>query len=165
MPDRPPITPRHLRDPADDWVQLPGGRRVWGLAGAAGLLAWWAEDDAVLLQLRVAWGHHGGTWGLPGGARRFGESAFEGALREAAEEASVPRDAIETIFDHVLDLDVWTYTTIVARATRRFEPIIGDAESDALRWVPIDEMDALELHPSFAAAWPGLLATLRERTA
>lgn len=169
MTDR-PLPPAHLRDPAnrdpaDAWVEVPDGRRFWGLAGAAGLLAWLPDEDAVLLQLRAAWGHHGGTWGLPGGARHFGEPAIEGALREAAEEASVPRDALEVLFDHVLDLDVWSYTTVVARATRRFEPVIGDAESDALRWVPVAEMDALDLHPGFAAAWPGLLAELRARTA
>jgi ADP-ribose pyrophosphatase YjhB (NUDIX family) len=36
--------------------------------GAAGVLVWNRTTDSVLLQLRAEWSHHGGTWGIPGGA-------------------------------------------------------------------------------------------------
>ena len=73
-------------------MEGPDGQRFWGRFGAAGLLV---HDlrRGVLLQHRADWSHFGGTWGLPGGARHAGETAVQGALREAAEEAAVPPDA------------------------------------------------------------------------
>ncbi|WP_345409468.1 NUDIX domain-containing protein [Nonomuraea salmonea] len=43
----------------------------------------------VLLQKRSLRCHHGGTWGLPGGARDSHEDAVTSALREAHEEAAL----------------------------------------------------------------------------
>jgi 8-oxo-dGTP diphosphatase len=159
MSERPPLPPAHLRDPGDAWVEGPDGERFWGRFGAAGLLVFHPEDG-ILLQHRVGWSHFGGTWGLPGGARKQGESAIDGAYREAAEEAGVPRDLLEMLFTSVLDLGYWSYTTVVTLATASFAPVIGDAESEALRWVPVDDVDTLPLHPGFGAAWPGLRAQL-----
>ncbi|CAN5224063.1 NUDIX domain-containing protein [soil metagenome] len=155
MTERPPLPPPHLRDPGDAWVEGPDGQKYWGRFGAAGLLVW-HERLGVLLQHRVSWSHFGGTWALPGGARKLGESAFDGALREANEEAGVPADALEVLFTSVLDLGFWSYTTVVTRATREFTPVMGDAESEALSWVPAADVDSLPLHPGFAAAWPDL---------
>ena len=148
-----------VHGPADGWVEGPDGRRFWGRAGAAGLLAVDA-DDRVLLQHRVEWSHFGGTWGLPGGARDFDETAVAGALREAGEEAAVPAGALRLRSESVLDLGFWSYTTVVAAVTRAFEPVISDAESLELRWVPRAELDVLPLHPGLAASWPGLRAQL-----
>lgn len=145
----------NTQEPADGWVEAPDGRRFWGRAGAAGLLVV-DPDDRVLLQHRADWSHFGGTWGLPGGARHHGESAVEGALRESGEEAAVPRDALRLLFAAELDLGFWSYTTVVARAVRPFEPVVSDAESIALGWVPADEVAGLPLHPGFAASWPRL---------
>ncbi len=148
-----------MRDPGDAWVFGPTGEKFWGRFGAAGLLAW-HPFRGVLLQHRVGWSHFGGTWGLPGGARKLGESAIDGALRESAEEAGVPRDALRVITTSVLDLGFWSYTTVVAEVVRDFEPVIGDAESAELRWAAVDRVSAFELHPGFAAAWPELRALL-----
>jgi len=157
------VPPRlHPRDSGDAWVEGPDGRRFWGRYGAAGLLVH-DERAGVLLQHRAEWSHFGGTWGLPGGARHAGESAVDGAIREAGEEAGVPADALEIAFTSTLDLGYWSYVTVVMRAARPFEPTIGDAESLELRWVPVEEVDALPLHPGFGSAWPGLRSRLGER--
>ncbi|MBF4619609.1 NUDIX domain-containing protein [Clavibacter sp. VKM Ac-2542] len=154
--DRPPELPRGAhRDSGDAWVESPEGQRFWGAFGAAGLLVH-DPDRGVLLQHRVAWSHHGGTWGLPGGARHAGESAVDGAAREDAEEAGVPPAGIRPVLATVLDLGFWSYTTVTARTIRPFEPRVADAESIELRWVPVDEVDGLELHPGFGRAWPML---------
>ncbi|MCJ1711396.1 NUDIX domain-containing protein [Clavibacter michiganensis subsp. phaseoli] len=154
--DRPPEPPRGAhRDSGDAWVEGPDGQRFWGAFGAAGLLVH-DPDRGVLLQHRVAWSHHGGTWGLPGGARHAGESAVDGAAREAAEEAGVPPAGIRPVLATVLDLGFWSYTTVTARTVRPFEPRVADAESIELRWVPVDEVDGRELHPGFGRAWPML---------
>ena len=158
---RPPLLPEHLRDPGDAWVQGPDGARHWGRFGAAGLLVW-HPDHGVLLQHRVSWSHHGSTWGIPGGARKQGESAADAALREAAEEASVPPQLLDVLHTHVLDLGYWSYTTVVVEAMEAFDPVIGDAESVELRWVPVASVDELLLHPGFAAAWPDLRQLLAD---
>ena len=147
------------RDPGDAWVQTQAGDRYWGRFGAAGLLAV-DPERGILLQHRVGWSHHGGTWGLPGGALHQGEDAITGALREAHEEADVPLDALIPQFTSVLDLSVWSYTTVVAQVETPFEPHITDPESEALEWVPIDQVDQRELHPGFATAWPQLRGAL-----
>lgn len=150
------------RNSGDAWVETPDGRRFWGSFGAAGLLAF---DPArgVLMQHRVGWSHFGGTWGLPGGALHEGEAPVAGALREAQEEAGVPDGAVVPRAEHVLDLDVWRYTTVIADVADPFEPVISDPESLELAWVPVDEVGRLELHPGFKAAWPQLRAALDVR--
>ncbi|MCS6565016.1 NTP pyrophosphohydrolase [Curtobacterium sp. MCBA15_007] len=160
MPDAtPPGPPPGPRDPGDAWAVGPDGTKAWGRFGAAGLLV---DDGAgrVLLQHRVEWSHHGGTWGIPGGARHQGEAAVTAALRESAEEAGVPDDAIALRHTALLDLGFWTYTTVVGRASRPFEPVIADRESLALSWIPIDQVDDLPLHPGFGRSWPALRATV-----
>ncbi|WZH36903.1 MAG: NUDIX hydrolase [Microbacterium enclense] len=159
-----PRRPHGPRDPGDAWVVAPTGEKYWGRFGAAGLLALDAQRG-VLLQHRVSWSHFGDTWALPGGARHENESAHDGALRESGEEAGVPEDAVQARFESVLDLGIWTYTTLVADVTTPFEPVISDPESVALEWVPIDEVSSRPLHPGFAAAWPALRAALAVRPA
>ena len=156
MSDRPPpLPPGYIRDPGDAWAYGPDGTKFWGVFGAAGLLVW-HRSLGVLLQHRVAWSHFGGTWGLPGGARKQGESAVDGALREAAEEATVPAGLLRVIHTSVLDLGYWSYTTVVTEALEPFEPVIAYAESTELRWVPVAEVEALPLHPGFGDAWNDL---------
>lgn len=147
----------HSRSSGDAWVTAPDGARFWGRFGAAGLLVL-DPNGAILLQHRVAWSHHGGTWGIPGGARHEGESAASAALREAHEEAGVPRAFVEIFDEHLLDLGFWSYTTVLARSNRSFEPVISDPESIDLQWTPIDDVTDRMLHPGFAAAWPALRA-------
>lgn len=151
---------RRPRGPEDTWVDGPRGR-YWGTFGAAGLLL--AHPDAgVLLQLRAIWSHQGGTWGLPGGARKSHETPEAAALREADEEAGVPPELVTVLGTSLFDLGYWSYTTVLARADELFTPIVGDAESDALNWVPFDDVAALPLHPGFAAGWPELRLRLHE---
>ena len=157
---RAPHDPRARRPhgPGDAWVDGPQGR-YWGRFGAAGLLL--AHPDAgVLLQLRAEWSHLGGTWGIPGGARKADETPAQTAIREADEEAGVPPELVEVVGDSVFDVGYWSYTTVLARALELFEPIVGDAESAELRWVPFAEVAALPLHPGFGASWPELRTRL-----
>lgn len=159
-----PRRPEGPRNPGDAWVIADSGERYWGRFGAAGLLAY-DPSRGILLQHRVAWSHFGGTWGLPGGALHEGESAIDGAVREAQEEAGVPDGAVRPRFTSVLDLGIWSYTTVIADVQVPFEPVISDPESVALEWVPVDEVDARPLHPGFGAAWPALRSLLATRPA
>lgn len=150
-----PRRPEGPRDPGDAWVVAASGEKYWGRFGAAGLLAV-DPSRGILLQHRVAWSHFGGTWGLPGGALHQDENAIVGAVREAQEEAGVPDGAVRPRFTSVLDLGIWSYTTVVADVQVPFDPVISDPESVALEWVPVDDVEGRPLHPGFAAAWPAL---------
>jgi 8-oxo-dGTP pyrophosphatase MutT (NUDIX family) len=146
-------TQRRPHGPEDVWVDGPHGR-FWGANGAAGLLI--ADSGRVLLQLRAVWSHLGGTWGIPGGARKGDETPEQAAIREADEEAGVPPTLVDVIGTSVFDLGYWSYTTVLARARAPFEPFVGDAESVELRWTAFAEVADLPLHPGFAASWPEL---------
>src|SRR4029079_4720976 len=94
-------TARRPHGSTDAWVDGPQGR-YWGTFGAAGLLL--AHPTAgVLLQLRAEWSHFGGTWGLPGGARKLDEPAVDAAIREADEEAGVPPGLVDVLAATVVD--------------------------------------------------------------
>jgi 8-oxo-dGTP pyrophosphatase MutT (NUDIX family) len=144
----------------DGWVRCDRGHRHWGRHGAAGLLLHTVDDEGVvrvLLQHRAAWSHHGDTWGLPGGARDSHEDVVSTALREAAEEAGLDRAGIRSRRLFVDDHGGWSYTTVHADVPR---PVGTEAnrESAELRWVAVDEVGALPLHPGFALTWPRVRA-------
>lgn len=151
------------------WVQCRCGHRHWGLFGAAGLLLVRPEAKrrrscdsrtSVLLQLRAVWTHHGGTWGLPGGARDSHEDAATAALREAHEETDVPPHDVRVLGTVVTTDHVdWTYEAVVGVPTGPVSPHAVTRESEAVRWVAVEEVDELPLHPGFQSSW----AELRER--
>ncbi|MBN9375538.1 MAG: NUDIX domain-containing protein [Cellulomonas sp.] len=149
-------------------MQCACGQRHWGIVGAAGLLVVRRRPGAppaVLLQHRAAWSDRGSTWAVPGGALQPGETAVDGALREAHEEAGVAPESVWIRSEHVLAHPDWSYTTVIADELVHVEAVVTDAESIELRWVPADEVPALPLHPAFADAWPTLLARISDGAA
>ncbi|WP_067547087.1 NUDIX domain-containing protein [Nocardia crassostreae] len=152
-----------MRGDGDGWSKSPDGTRHWGRFGAAGLLLrapLTTGGSAVLLQHRAAWSHQGGTWALPGGARDSHETSVHAAVREAEEEAGITAGSIRVRGERVTATapSGWTYTTVIADAAAPLRTR-GNMESRELAWIPEDEVDARELHPGFAAAWPSLRAT------
>lgn len=141
----------------DGWTRCALGHRHWGRYGAAGVLAV-APGPYVLLQHRATWSHGGDTWGVPGGARHRTETAEQGALRETLEETGLDVGRLVVVHRHVADHGAWSYTTLLARAPSRL-PVVAERESVEVRWVALDDVDALPLHSGFAASWP----QLRER--
>lgn len=141
----------------DGWVRCSLGHKHWGVYGAAGLLVRHRDPGGtewVLLQHRAGWSHHGGTWGVPGGARNLGESARDAALREAAEESDLDLGPLRPADTYVDDHGGWTYTTVVLHAPSTPAVAVRGAESTELRWVRVDRLHDLELHPGFAGTWP-----------
>jgi len=150
-----------MRGDGDGWSRSADGSTHWGRHGAAGLLlrAPGVGGACVLLQHRVAWSHHGGTWGLPGGARDSHETPVQAALREADEEAGVRAVDVAVRGQRVTAVTAqgWTYTSVVADAPRVL-PLAPNHESAELRWVGEPDVDALALHPGLADAWTTLRA-------
>ncbi|MGH3096873.1 MAG: NUDIX hydrolase [Streptosporangiales bacterium] len=150
-----------MRGDGDGWVACAQEHQHWGRYGAAGLLVRDRDhtECRVLLQLRVEWSHHGGTWGVPGGARDSDETAVQTALREAAEEAGVVPDAVRLAGATRDDHGGWSYTTVLADVREPFHAKATGRESDEVRWVAEGQIDALTLHPGFAESWPLLRGT------
>lgn len=142
----------------DGWAWCTHGHRHWGVHGAAGLLVV-APGPWVLLQHRAPWSHGGDTWGVPGGARRSTETVEQAALRETVEETALDVAQVQLVGRHVDDHGSWTYTTLVATVPARL-PVVCERESVDLRWVAVDDVERLPLHPAFAASWPALRRSL-----
>lgn len=142
----------------DGWVYCQCGQRHWGLHGAAGLLLVRRdrEQPEVLLQLRAAWVHGGGTWALPGGALDSHEDSVMAAAREANEEAGIDPSHLEFKAIFSADHGDWRYDTVIAHSYSDAGAFAANAETDALHWVSIEDVDSYELHPGLKSAWPQL---------
>jgi len=117
----------------------------------------------ILLQHRAPWVHNGDTWGIPGGARDSHESTIEGAFREAVEETGIDTALLTPLHVFCDDHGSWKYETVIARAEEGLVAHEVNDESHEVRWVEMDEVNELTLHPSFEKSWPalkGLIKTL-----
>lgn len=147
----------------DGFLRCSDGHVRWGVFGAAGVvfvLRPPAMPALVMLQKRSAWAHEGGTWSCAGGAIDEGESPYDAALREASEEVGdIPehhRVLGEYVFAPATD---WVYTTVVLEVDEMFGASVN-FETDAVAWVPVEEVVHRPLHAGFAAAWPHLQAII-----
>ncbi len=147
-----------MQGDGDGWVVCGQGHRHWGRHGAAGLLVRYTDEGKrwVLMQLRADWSHHGGTWGLPGGARDSHETSQQTALREAAEEAGLDHSLVQVRATYRDDHGGWVFDTVIASCEQRLGVRPSGGESADVRWVPELEVSALPLHPGLAATWPRL---------
>ena len=96
-----------------------------------------------------------GTWWLPGGGLRFGESPEKCLVREFMEETGLKAD-VRSVVDVVSDVTVLVrepvrlhsvrliYDVTVEGATPRAET---GGSTDAVRWVNVQELGALPLIP------------------
>ncbi|MGN9920314.1 NUDIX domain-containing protein [Micromonospora palomenae] len=147
----------------DSWVNCAQGHAHWGRFGAAGLLPVYRAADGevhVLMHYRGASTDQGGTWALLGGARDSHESAAEAALREATEESDF--DPTHARIERVVrdDHGGWSYDTVIVSLDRP-EPVQGvEGESVALAWVPLSEVQDLNLHSGFSGSWPKVRTAL-----
>ena len=138
----------------DGWVECACGNKHWGLNGAAGILI--LRGHEILLQHRAPWVHNGDTWGIPGGARDSHESTVDGAFREAVEETGIDTELLTPLEVFCDDHGTWKYETVIARADEELVAHEVNDESHEVRWVHIDHVDQMALHPSFAKSWPQL---------
>jgi 8-oxo-dGTP pyrophosphatase MutT (NUDIX family) len=113
---------------------------------AAGIF--FTDGTHVLLLKRSGESSHTGTWALPGGGARDGETAIGTAIRETREETG-----LQSIPGHRLDSLVSQdghkhFTTFVYRVPSQFKVNLSD-EHSAWEWVPFEELAKKDLHPKF----------------
>jgi 8-oxo-dGTP diphosphatase len=142
-----------IRD-GDGWVDCRCGGKHWGLNGAAGLML--LRERSILMQHRADWVHNGNTWGLPGGARDSHEDAIAAAIREAVEETGINGELVKPLNIFTDDHLDWRYDTVLAKADPNLELGDWNQETKDMAWVPIENVDKLPLHPSFARTWPAI---------
>jgi len=147
----------------DGFIECSDGHVRWGVFGAAGAVFVHLDETtsgtepAVLLQLRSAFSHEGGTWSCPGGALHGGETALDGALRESEEEIGAVPTPHRLLGEHVFAPAVdWTYTTVVIAVPQRFGAP-RNFETEAVEWVAVSEVTSRPLHAGFLAAWADLV--------
>lgn len=133
----------------DTWTFCEKGHLHWGNAGAAGFLFRHMPDNgesSFLLQLRSASVDYGGTWGIPGGAIRVGESPEDAAKREILEElGQFPSYRVTGV--EIQDCGGnWHFHMIMADVDKPFLALCG-RETDATGWFTKSDMQSLSLHP------------------
>lgn len=166
MPDRRaprPEAPELPAMPGDGWVNCAQGHAHWGRFGASGLLPFHRAEGGqvyVLMHHRGADTDQGGTWALLGGARDSHESAAQAAVREAVEESTLDPAHVRVARVVRDDHGGWSYDTVLAPVDRLLEVRPVEGESVALAWVPLTEVEDLNLHPGFVASWPRVRAEL-----
>lgn len=147
----------------DGFMRCSDGHVRWGIHGAAGVVFVVRDmhgSPLVMLQKRSAMAHEGGNWSCAGGALDLGETPFDGALREAAEEVGSPPGTPRPLGEYVFEpADDWTYTTVVVEVDEPFGSSLN-FETDEVAWFTPDHVESLALHFGFAAAWPHLRAII-----
>lgn len=165
IPDRSAPRPAAPRLPAtaeEDRVNCARGHEHRGRYGAAGLLLVHraANGEAHVLMRRGPDTGRGETWTLLGGERNSHESAAEAALRGAAGRGAFDTGGLRV--ERVVrdDHGGWSYSTVVASVDQQVPVPPVEGEPAAPAWVPLSEVQDLELHPDLAANWPRVQAEL-----
>ncbi len=105
-----------------------------------------AVRDRCVLLIRRGHGPAAGQWSVPGGRVEWGETLAAAVVREVAEETGLEvlyegfADWVERIDDehHYVIADFWV--TVLSDGP----PHAGDDAAEA-RWVPLEELDDLDL--------------------
>jgi ADP-ribose pyrophosphatase YjhB (NUDIX family) len=110
------------------------------------------EADAMLLQRRV----DNDQWALPGGTMNLGETLAQTVVREVKEETGLDVEVtglvgIYTDPSHVIEYDdgeVRQEFNVCFTARLRGGRLATSTESKEVRWMPLDEVDALPMQES-----------------
>lgn len=122
-----------------------GGTKVKGHIGSG---IFFTDGKSVLLLKRSDSGDHAGTWALPGGTAKTGESPINTAIREVKEETgldSIPGYRIETIDSKN---GRQTFTVFIYRTNKKFDVSLSHEHTD-WSWVDFDSLQGKNLHPKF----------------
>jgi 8-oxo-dGTP pyrophosphatase MutT (NUDIX family) len=141
----------------DRWISLPGGGRVWGAHGAAGLML--QHNDPNTGETRYLMVQRGpaisdpGKWTFPGGASDSKETPHQGATRETIEELGLKDDVFKDALvhgDHTFTVpgSTWKYTTVAASVPTMIKPDLSTAharaETSDAKWLTLAEIQALD---------------------
>ncbi len=136
-----------------------GGTKYWGTS-AAGII--FTDGKQMLLLKRSEKGDNPGTWGIPGGKHRDGETPIATAIRETKEETgldSIPGhrfDSLESKDGH------HRFMTFLYRISKPFSVDVSD-EHTAYEWIDLSKVSGADLHPKFEENWPRYLKAIQRK--
>lgn len=136
-----------------------GGSSVHGKK-AAGIF--FTDGKQVLLLKRSDEGDHGGTWALPGGKSKEGESDIGTALRESKEElgiCSIPGHRIGSITSHN---GRQRFTGFIYRVGTPFDVTLSKEHTD-WEWINLESLKSKDLHPKFEECVPRYIDEIRRK--
>jgi len=152
----------------DGWLTTPGGKRVWGKYGAAGLLL--MHQDPQTGERRYLMVQRGpaisdpGKWQFPGGAIDSKESFHEGGTREVIEELGFKADALKDAEVHgehtnAIPGSTWKYVSVAAQVPQMLKPDLSThharAETSDAQWMTEAEIRALDTSGKLLAPLAG----------
>lgn len=115
-----------------------------------GVIAVVWREDAVLL-VRRANPPDAGKWGFPGGGQQLGETIFEAAMRELAEETGVLAEPVETVTAvDVIERDEagrvrYQFTLVAVLALWREGEGVAADDAEAVAWIRLDDLERRDL--------------------
>lgn len=154
--------------PGDGWTTTPGGKRVWGKYGAAGLLL--MHQDPATGERRYLMVQRGpaisdpGKWQFPGGAIDSKETFHQGGAREVIEELGFKADALkdaEVHGEHHNEIpgSNWKYVSVAAQVPAMLKPDLSThharAETSDAKWMTEAEIRKLDTDGKLLAPLAG----------
>src|SRR5574342_1258128 len=122
------------RGASGDGYAAPG---LWGRYGAGGVLPRIETSSGpryLLVQRGPSVTSNQGLWQLPGGALDELETVYQGIARETIEELGATESwmgGLTPVAQHVFEDPVsgWKYTSVIARAPKKFTPTVDGTET------------------------------------
>jgi 8-oxo-dGTP diphosphatase len=124
------------------------GAKFWGRLGG-GIV--FTDGKKILLLQRADEGDFAGYWGIPGGKAKKGELPIDTARRESKEECGENHGQRFGHFD--VKNGTHHFHTYLYSVSNPFEVTLSKEHSQS-KWVPLDEVEKLQLHPKFKESWP-----------
>lgn len=137
--------PYDKKDPTE--YVCPNGHTFWNNphSGAIVILL----KDGLILYTKRGIKPRQGLYGLPGGFLKYGENAYEAAVREMREETGVTVSGLRPFDVHAADYDENETTAAVIFLADSWEgELKADDDAAELVWKPIDFLDSDQI------AWP-----------
>jgi 8-oxo-dGTP diphosphatase len=152
----------------DGWVTTPGGKRVWGKYGAAGLLLQHVDPNTgekrYLMVQRGPGISDPGKWQFPGGAIDEKETFHQGGAREVIEELGFKPDDLKSaavVGEHTSAIpgSTWKYVSIAAQVPAMLKPDLSThharMETSDAKWMTESEIKALDTSGKLLAPLAG----------
>ncbi len=129
---------------------------------AAGII--FTDGKSILLMKKAGEGENIGTWGIPGGKAKSGETEIGNAIRETKEETGL--DTIPgTRFDQISNRSGQTKFTAFFYLVPKTFDIDLSTEHSEFEWVRLDDMKEFTLHPKLKENLPEYRRKIERKTA
>jgi len=137
-----------------------GGTKVHGKKASAILFT---DGKSMLLLKRSDCTDNNGTWALPGGKAKDGETEIGTAVRETREETgldSIPGYRFDTMTTRN---GKQKFTVFFYKVAEPFDVQVSKEHSE-WKWIDFGDLSGTDLHPKFREALPEYLYKIRKKT-